>query len=295
MLMIPSNVLILDCNAICHMAKHKMGSLLSYEGRGTGVVYGFLLKLMALAETSMSKVFVFTWDSSNNKGVRRELYPEYKAVKVVDKTEEEIESDKLAYTQFDELRKVVLPHLGFKNIFAADGYEADDLIASVVYSLAEDFGIQVMVASSDHDLLQLLNCCRILSLKDRVVLTGTAFIETWGFGPEYWSTVKAIAGCTSDNVQGIKGVGEKTAAKFLRNELKKTSKKYKDIIENWHIVERNFELVDLPIDGTPEVVVDFSNHFSAQHFLEICEEYGFKSWMNRNTTERWKKVFGQKN
>lgn len=284
-------ILILDCNAMCHMAKFKVG-MLSHEGASTGIIYGFLLKLGSLMEMSPADVLLFVWDSANNKGVRRKLYPEYKASKIV-KTEEDKAQDELAYSQFVEIRETVLPAMGFKNIHIADGFEADDLIASAVYGL-KDTDTDVMLASSDGDMHQLLNHCRILSLMDRTVLTKKVFIEKWGFGPEYWSIIKAIAGCSGDNVEGIRGVGEITAAKYLKGELKESSKKYKDIKANWKIAERNFELVDLPIDGTPAIEVDFNNYFNVRDFAEVCEAYGLKSFMKDSTLTKWEGLFGKK-
>ena len=68
--------LLLDCNYLCHRAKHSTGDL-SYGGDATGVIYGFLKSLSGFQDFFNTSNFVFCWDSNTSK--RKEIYPEYKA------------------------------------------------------------------------------------------------------------------------------------------------------------------------------------------------------------------------
>ena len=124
-------------------------------------------------------------------------------------TEEEEESNRIAYEQFDKL-KLVLPEMGFANVFEEKGYESDDIIASLVVGSDE----RTVVISSDKDLYQLLNWCNICDIKGSVY-TKNMFIREYKINPSGWKRVKSIAGCNTDNIKGVKGVGEKTAIKYL--------------------------------------------------------------------------------
>jgi 5'-3' exonuclease len=73
-----------------------------------------------------------------------------------------------------------------------------------------------------------------------------SFMTEYGIEPRQFALVKAIAGCSSDNVPGIKGVGDKTALKYVKNELPKTHKTYRDIENNLELINFNKEIVCLP-------------------------------------------------
>ena len=135
--------IIIDCHNICYRAFHTTGYL------DLGIVYGFLKALLDFAKTLESSQFIFCWDS--RKSFRKELEPTYKLRPP--KTEEEQEELEEALEQFTQLRKEVLPNLGFRNIFLQPGYEADDLIAHIVQRFPGDYTI----VSGDEDLYQLLN------------------------------------------------------------------------------------------------------------------------------------------
>ena len=94
--------------------------------------------------------------------------------------------------------------------------------------------------------------------------------------------MKALAGCSTDSVPGIKGVGEKTAIKYLKNELKESSKIYQRIIskEGWNIYKRNIELVKLPFTGT-KIFKLKTDKLSATGWKEVVEQLGMKSIRER--------------
>ena len=277
-------ILLIDSNNLCYRMRYSLGDL-SFEEQKVSIIFGFLRQILTLAKKFNTNHFVFCWDSRNNK--RKEIYPAYKATRHKDRTEEEKELDEIAYTQFAILQEEILPEIGFKNNFCADGYESDDIIAKIVQTNKES---KFIIVSTDNDLFQLLH-------KDVAMLIGTNKIYSWkDFTQDYhihsrdWSEVKSIAGCISDNVIGVKGVGEKTAIKYLYNELNATSKSYKAIRANSDLIDLNRRLVTLPYEGTPNFSL-IEDEFSIDNFLNICQRYGFNSLLTKDSLIQWKERF----
>ena len=276
---------VIDCNAVCHAAKHSMGGL-SYDEKETGVIFGFIRQMYKLAKDH-GNYFVFCWDSK--KSIRKEkYYPEYKENRTSNKTEADKELDKLTYPQFDLLRKEILPQLGYVNIFMKEGYESDDLIAKLF-----DRGSDMTIATSDSDLYQLLidGEVQIYDLSKKKVFTETDFQRRYMIEPSLWAEVKALAGCDTDNVKGIQGVGIVTAIKYLKGDLKKTTVAYKRIMEGEEIIERNRKLVTLPFENTPKIELGH-NQPSLREFVKVCQRYGFESMLYKEALEKYKKELG---
>ena len=290
-------LLILDCNFLAHRAKFAMKNVeLSYERQKTEVIFNFMQQIYQLAITFRPRVWAFIWDSKKN--FRKKIYPEYKAGRAKsEKTPEDIALDKVAYPQFTRLRTEVLPGLGFKNIFVQFGYEGDDVIASVVMGYNKKFGGATMVAS-DEDLFQLLSYANMYNPITKVTTTAKSFTEKWGITPKEWGRVKAIAGCgggknqSGDNVNGIEGVGNKTAAKYINETLKETTKAYKEIKsdEGQKIIERNEPVVVLPFKGTAEFEL-VKHPLYSQDFLAMWDKLGFQLYNKPDVFKGWVKEF----
>ena len=268
--------LLLDCNYLCHRAKHTTGGL-SYGGDATGVIYGFLKSLTGFQSLFNTSNFVFCWDSNTSK--RREIYPEYKANrKDKEYTDEEIEFDKAFRKQIKKLRTTYLPMIGFKNVFIQRGYESDDIMASVALQLSQ-CGNEAIIITSDHDLYQCISAnVSCYNPQTNKIMTLQGFKKQYGIESYEWVLAKAIAGCTSDNIEGVKGVGEKTAIKYLKTQLKTTDKKYYDIscLDGKTIFERNFPLVKLPMKGTQRFKLK-RDKLSEQGWYQVVKLLGMKS------------------
>jgi len=281
-------LIIVDSNYICHMRKHTMGDL-SYEEMATGVIFGFLQTVLAVIERFQSRRIAFAWDSRISK--RKALFPDYKLMRHKDKTPEEIKQDKIAYRQFGQLRKKVLPKLGFKNVFIQAGYEADDIIASLVES--QNGSEEICIVGSDNDLYQLLkpNVFMYHPSKKRTY-TAVKFIEEKGIQPKTWKTVKKIAGCKGDGVPNVPGVGEVTAIKYITSKLAYKSKAYKSITSTSGMarIRENHDLVCLPFPGTKTFEIADNEVFHYKDFVEVCGSYGIKSFFQQKQTERWMKA-----
>jgi len=288
-------ILVVDSNALCHRVKHTMKDL-SYHEQRTGIIFGFLNYVLKYAKMWNTNRFVFCWDSG--KSARRSLFPQYKEKRKnnqKNRTSEEEEFYRLSYVQFGTLRAEVLPSLGFKNNFIQTGREADDIIASVVNTLYASYhGWKTILLTSDQDLFQLLDKCDYLSLysKKARLFTMGDFHQQYNIHPKQWVEVKAIAGCSTDEVPGVKNVGEDRVIKYLTGKLVK-GKIYDSIVsvEGLAIKERNLPLVSLPMEGTKEFQMDFDEYFPLQSFYNVCDKYGFSSFTRGVKLEDWQRLF----
>lgn len=278
-------MILIDANSICHQCKHAMSDL-SWHEKKVGVIFGFLRQILTLSKLFDTNEFAFAWDSRKSK--RKEIFPDYKKARRHEKTLEEEELDTIAYRQFDLLRKTILPNLGFKNNFRQTGYEADDVIASIVNSNPTR-GIAII--STDEDLYQLLSeRVSLYSIRKKQFYTHKNLWKEYHVTPERWADVKAIAGCSTDGIPGIPRVGEKTACKYLNRTLGPSYKTFQSIRTNNSIIERNRRLVKLPFEGTPPFPVTFPDKLSFDNFLDICDEYGFRSFSEGDTLRKWKET-----
>lgn len=282
-----SKTLIIDSSHILYQAIYSGMPELEHGLQKTHVIFSFISKVLSLANHFQTNRFIFCFDHKLNK--RKKVYPQYKEKRnKEDKTTEEKEMFRLAFDQLNELRESVLPSVGFNNIFQKAGYESDDIIASIVRNNNEDF----VVISNDEDLYQLLDRCSMYNSKTDKVYTKQDFIEEYDITPDQWYLCKAGAGCISDNVYGVKGVGIKTYIKFLKNELKPTSKKYQDIMsdEGIEIFRRNAPLVQLPYEGTGVFELR-EEKFRTVDFIEMCERYNFRSFINGSGLKKFNEIF----
>ncbi len=266
--------LILDATYLCHRAKHVFGEL-SYGGSATGVIYGFLKDLEYLEDFFQTKYVIFCWDYG--KGIRKTMNKDYKKKRQeVEYTEEEQQFENAFREQMKLLHTEYLRTIGYRNIFYQKGYEADDIIASVCQNLPK--GDTGYIVSADQDLYQLLSDnIAIYHPQKRKIITAELFEKEHGIKPEQWSSVKTLAGCISDNILGIPGVGDKTAIKFLTGQLKPESKIYNRIISESQIVqERNYPLVKLPLKGT-KVFRLKKDKRNKKGYNEVIEKLGMKS------------------
>lgn len=240
---------LVDTTYLCHRAWHATGRL-SHDGEYTGVAFGVLRdieNILEIYEGSLN-TFVFAFDHGG-PGLRGLRDPNYKKSRVEKElTEEEKAANQLFFDQVDNLKRKILPSIGYKNIFCKRGYEGDDIIAAAAEVVKESMD-DVVIITGDNDLWQCLDDKVSWRSPSGKVVTFQSFRKEWEIDPEMWASVKALAGCSTDDVEGIKGVGEKTAAKWFNGQLKPGSKKYQDISNNLHVHNRNLPLVKLPYPG----------------------------------------------
>lgn len=273
----PVTWLIVDANALASQAFHAMGHLSTPE-EATGMMFGFFRDIIALKELFDTNRMAFCFDYGKN--LRLEEYSGYKQtrkLKSAEAPEEEKAAKRIYYQQLDQLRTSILPAIGFKNIYAVEGFEADDLIAV----LARDHircPDRAIIITSDEDMYQCLrNNVDMYSLCKKRVTTKRSFIEKYGVAPFAWAKVKALAGCTSDDIPGVKGIGEQTAIKYIREELPITSAALQKIKQSdWSLW---YSLVALPyhrfgLRGLRELDQD---KFNRREWESLVEQYAMKS------------------
>ncbi len=174
------------------------------KGEPTAGVYGFARELVRVLEQEKPEYLAVAFDVG--KTFRDEIFPEYKG------TREKMPDD--LRPQLDRIREMVdafnIPRLEM------DGYEADDVLGSVA-RIAVEKGLGVKIITGDRDLLQLVNerTAVYLAGDDQTYVTDADVIKKLGVRPNQVVDYKAIVGDTSDNIPGVKGVGEKTAISLL--------------------------------------------------------------------------------
>jgi 5'-3' exonuclease len=256
----------------------------SDEDIKTGVLFGFLSDVLLLGERYQTNQFIFCFDSKVSK--RKELYPEYK---LRPKKDDQLVKIKAMKEQLADLKTNILPKLGFSNVFEFEGYEADDIIAQLCNQELDD----IVIVSSDEDLFQCIHPnVKLYSMSHDKLMYDELFFRIHNIPTWKWGWVKAYAGCTSDNVKGIEGVGVKTAIKYLNNELNPNTKAYQSLTssEGNAIFERNLKLVMLPFDTTLQIQVK-DNAFTKKGFMDIVNEYQLYSFIQEEHLARWRDFF----
>ena len=270
-------ILLIDTSGILYSAKYSLGKKkLSHNKIATGIIYGFLLKLQLLIRTAHPDLVVFALDSKQSK--RKDMYPNYKENRKANKTPQEIKFDQIAYDQFNIITQYVLPTLGYRNNFKVKGLEADDIIASICKTYS-DKGFEIIIASNDGDLYQLLSKnIAMLTISKNRFFKKSDFIAKYGIQPRFWKHIKAICGCQSDNVKGIYMVGEIKAIKYYKNELPIHHKSFQSIVSSkgQSIIKRNKKLVHLPFAGTPKFKLK-SNRVTKSKIKIIAKEFNIQS------------------
>lgn len=223
---------------------------------GPGATYGFFQDILDLRAMFGPERFVFAFDAGYD--YRREIYPGYKQR---DRTEEELQAKAMLAAEIKALRNEHLPALGYANLLWQPGYEADDMLAAAVAALPERD--EAVIVSADEDLWQLIGpTVWCYSPKTKKAVTLETFRREWGIDPPLWAQVKAMAGCSSDKIPGIVGIGEGSAAKWYAGRLKQCEGKPKKdgtpcrckycLISKagLDIHNRNIKLTRLPAPGT---------------------------------------------
>jgi len=280
-------LMIVDCNAVAHTVKHTSAVNLTYRGRRTGILFGFIKTLLTLQETIQADNWFFAWDSSNGY-LRQKEYQPYKAKRAADKTEADKQLDELAYPQFNLLRSRLLDELGFRNVLQVPGFESDDLMAQVVCT--HDY--EHVMVTRDRDMYQCLGAhARMFDWTRNSYYTAADLAGQWGCEPADWAAALAIAGCDTDNVEGIPGVGVKTAIKFLNRQLNNKTQAYQKIANNEVVSDRNLELVCLPHWQTPAINIQQQNEVTVERMKSVARRNGMSSLLSAQFCARWEAAF----
>ena len=178
------------------------------DGFPTNGLYGFVNMMNKIITEENPKYIMVAFDIG--KTFRHDKYAEYKGGR--NETPDELK------IQFPVAKKI-LNAMGIK-YFEIEGYEADDIIGTFAKKVDETEGYIATIVSSDKDLLQLISDkveVKLLKTKDHIRMTKEEFKNTYGLEPIRMIDLKSLMGDSSDNIPGVKGIGEKTALKLLQD------------------------------------------------------------------------------
>ncbi len=203
-------LILLDSHAILHRAYHGMPDFATSTGIPTGALYGLCTMIFSAVEMLKPDYIVAAYDLPKPTH-RHEAYKDYKAGRA--KTDSELVSQIIKSR--DIYRVLGIP------VYDKEGFEADDILGTIVEKTLADKDIEVIIASGDMDTLQLVSGKKVQvytlkkGIKDTIIYDENAVKERFGFGPELLPDYKGLRGDPSDNIKGIKGIGEKTATTLI--------------------------------------------------------------------------------
>ena len=290
-------IVLLDAHAILHRSYHAMGGFATRDGRPTGALYGFITMVLRIYNDIEPDYIAACFDLPKPT-FRHISYDAYKGGR--QKTDNElIEQIQESYKVCEALN---IP------VYTKEGYEADDLLGTIAKQLKKERNVRVIIASGDMDTLQLVDDDKVVvyTLKrgnDVALYNREEVIKRFGFPPEMIPDYKGLAGDASDNITGIKGIGDKTATDLIINfgtieGIYKVLKKDRKKLLEKGIKERIVKLLeegeeealfsktlatiicDAPITFTfPKD--DWHNGIDREKYIEMCDRYEFRSLRGR--------------
>lgn len=205
----PLRIVLLDSHAILHRAYHAIPDFSKSNGEPTGALYGLLLTLLKITETLKPDYIVATRDLPG-KTVRHDAFGQYKATRA--------EVDPELVGQLKQAPKL-FEAFGIP-VYCKEGYEADDMLGTIVEQTSGRRDLETIIATGDSDTLQLVRPrVKVFMLRtgiaDTVIYDEEGVRLKYGFGPERVIDYKGIVGDASDNIPGIPGVGATSAQKLI--------------------------------------------------------------------------------
>ncbi|MGC8780442.1 MAG: 5'-3' exonuclease H3TH domain-containing protein, partial [Anaerolineae bacterium] len=207
--MTASKLVLIDGHSLAFRAFHALPlTLTAPDGELTNAVFGFTSMLLNVLRDQQPEYVAVAFDVG--KTFRHDMFPEYKG-------QRERMPDELR-TQVERIKQVVetlnIP------IFTAEGFEADDVLATLARQASAQ-GVDTLIVTGDRDILQVVDDrVRVLTsgrqFSDTIIYDPATVREKFGLRPDQLVDFKALVGDKSDNIPGVRGIGEKTAAELLQ-------------------------------------------------------------------------------
>ncbi len=204
-------LILLDAHAIIHRAYHALPDFANSKGEPTGALYGVSTMLMKIISEFNPDYIVSCYDLPK-KTFRHEVYDGYKGgrAKTDDALIAQLKSSRDIFKAFS------IP------MYDSPGFEADDVLGTIVEYFKGNKDIEIIIASGDMDTLQLVcDNVKVYTLKkginDTILYDEKAVKARFDFAPSQLPDYKGLRGDPSDNIIGIKGIGEKTATEIIKN------------------------------------------------------------------------------
>ncbi|MDB9944448.1 DNA polymerase [bacterium] len=225
-------LVLLDAHAILHRAYHALPDFSSPKGEPTGALYGVVAMLLKTIEELKPDYITACFDLPQPT-YRHEVFEDYKAGRK--------ETDESLKQQINRSRDI-FEAFGIR-IFEHAGFEADDILGTIVEQTKDNKDLNVIIASGDMDTLQLVSGTKVKvytlrkGIKDTIMYDEKTVKERFLFGPKLVTDYKGLRGDPSDNIPGIAGIGEKTATTLITKfgnletiykKLKKDEQKFLD-------------------------------------------------------------------
>jgi DNA polymerase I len=225
---------IIDGNALIHRGFHAIPNMTTSKGEVVNGVFGFTSMLVNIIAKERPEYIAVAFDMKGPT-IRHEQYKEYKATRV--------KAPDALYEQIPKIKEVCAAF----NIpmFGIAGYEADDILGTMAETLKKDGDILVEIVTGDMDTLQLVDDNVLVlapskGFSETKIYDKDAVKEKYGLNVEQFVDYKALRGDPSDNIPGVKGIGEKTAVKLLQEfgtldeiykNIEKIKGKLKEVLE----------------------------------------------------------------
>lgn len=246
-------LLVIDGNSILNRAFYGIKLLTTKDGHYTNAIYGFLTMFRKISEDTSPQGVAVAFDM-RAPTFRHKEYAGYKA-------QRKGMPEELA--QQLPVLKELLTLLGYR-IVECEGFEADDILGTLA-AACEKTGDECVIATGDRDSLQLVSknvTVRLAATKmgrpEVTVYDEEKIRETYGVEPKQLIDIKAIQGDTSDNIPGVKGIGQKGAS---------------DLIGRFHDLDyiyENIETIDIKDGVRQKLIADKENAYMSRHLGEIC-------------------------
>ena len=262
------------------------------EGFPTNGIYGFVNMINKIISEEKPEYMMVAFDIG--KTFRHEKYERYK-----DGRRETPDDLKVQFP----VAKKILTAMGIKYLECA-GYEADDIIGTISLWCEKDPEYEALIVSSDKDLLQLISdetVVKLLKTKDYIWMDKKTFNATYGFDPIHMIDLKALMGDASDNIPGVKGIGEKGAIKLV-SEYKTIDNIYENIdkikgatqiklIDGREDAYYSKDLVTIYREVPLNVTFDdlLYKGENADELIDIYNDLGFYSFLRKINTNEVKK------
>lgn len=289
-----NKLLLIDGNSIMNRAFYGIPDMTTNDGRHTNAIYGFLNIILKIIEEEQATHICVAFDLKK-KTFRHEMYGAYKGTRKG--MPEEL------HEQMPRIKEIL--HAMHIRIVEQEGFEADDLIGTLSKK-GEREGFAVTILSGDRDLLQLATdtvLVRIPKTKHGKTEVEDYYAknvqETYGVTPLIFIDMKGLMGDTSDNIPGVPGIGEKTAAKLLAEygdldgvyaavDSMKASKMKQNLIENKDLAYLSKTLATIKLDcPIPFEFSEAAYHdpFNAEAYT-LFEDLELKSFYKRFLVEK---------
>ena len=289
-----NKLLLIDGNSIMNRAFYGIQDMTTNDGRHTNAIYGFLNIILKVIEEEQATHICVAFDLKK-KTFRHEMYEAYKGTRKG--MPEEL------HEQMPRIKEILQAmHI---RIVEQEGFEADDLIGTLSKK-GEREGFAVTILSGDRDLLQLATdtvLVRIPKTKHGKTEVEDYYaknvVETYGVTPLIFIDMKGLMGDTSDNIPGVPGIGEKTAAKLLAEygdldgvyaavDSMKASRMKQNLIENKDLAYLSKTLATIKLDcPIPFEFSEATYHdpFNAEAYT-LFEDLELKSFYKRFSVEK---------